>query len=124
MFEVKVLFDFICLMEIEIDWFQIGWNITNVLQNEPETGEICEKCWLRVEQFHQFYVKIQRIQSTLAKNSIVVENFESNLKLDDDLSNDSKDFDLNQENEFSTATSWPGIIQITSGISVEIMMIQ
>lgn len=65
---------------------------------------------MRVEQFHQFYVKIQEIQSTLTKNnSIVVENFECDLKLDDDLSNDLKDFDLSQEIEFGTATSWPGI---------------
>lgn len=54
-------------------------------------------------------MKIQEIQSTVRKNSIAVENFECDLKLDEDLSNDLKDFDLNQEIEFSTATSWPGI---------------
>lgn len=61
-----------------------------------------------METFHLFYVKIEEIQSTLAKNTIVVENFECDLKLDDDLDGDLKDFDLTGEIEYSTATSWPG----------------
>lgn len=67
---------------------------------------MCQKCWLKTETFHQFYLKIEEIQSSV--NSIVVENFKCDLKVDDDLENDLKDFDSNYDTEFSTATPWPG----------------
>lgn len=54
-------------------------------------------------------MKIEEIQASLIKGSVLIENFECNLKVDDDSSDDLKDFDLSRDTEFGTATSWPGI---------------
>lgn len=60
-------------------------------------------------------MKIQEIQATIFKDSVVIENLECNLKMIDDVDDDDDHFDgeltfdLNEETEISTATSWPGM---------------
>lgn len=45
-------------------------------------GLVCEKCWLKVEIFHEFYIRIEEIHSTLYKNeNIFVDNIDEHLNI-------------------------------------------
>lgn len=35
------------------------------LQEEPKDGCICQKCWCKIDVFHQFYVRIEIIQANI-----------------------------------------------------------
>lgn len=55
-----------------------------VSQCEPVYGEICRKCWIKVEMFHVFYEHIEEIQTTLMKvDPLVVVSTDFNVEDED-----------------------------------------
>lgn len=61
------------------------------MQQEPDDGGICQKCWQKVLHFHKFYIKIQSIHEVISKSkdvpdipleAVKVELTESTLKCD------------------------------------------
>lgn len=69
-----------------------------LLQQEPNDGVICQKCWQKVIHFHKFYIKIQSIHEVISKSkdeqdipleAVKVELTESTLKCDQTAADDS-----------------------------------
>lgn len=86
-----------------------------IFQTKPHTGEICTKCWLKVEMFHEFYMKIEQIQTTTIRHPIVVENIDCSLKSDDFANDTFDDCSIDQEIKPTVEIlpkvddNWPGI---------------
>lgn len=61
------------------------------MQQEPNDGVVCQKCWQKILHFHRFYIKIQSIHEVISKSkdafdipleAVKVELTESTLKCD------------------------------------------
>lgn len=48
-------------------------HLNDIEQEKPSDGCICRKCWLKVETFHLFYVRIEQIQGVCYKIGSVEE---------------------------------------------------
>lgn len=58
-----------------------------MFESEPVDGEICRKCWMKVEMFHSFYQQIEEIQTTMIKlDPLIVENLNIQMKIEDSTS--------------------------------------
>lgn len=51
------------------------------MQSEPVDGEICRKCWMKVEMFHVFYQQIKEVQNTMTNLDPLV--VDTQFKVDD-----------------------------------------
>ncbi|XP_031641089.1 zinc finger protein 454-like isoform X2 [Contarinia nasturtii] len=68
-----------------------------MFESEPAQGEICRKCWIKVDMFHAFYQHIEEIQSNLIKSDpLVAENLD--IKSEDTLSHMQKEESNNDTN--------------------------
>lgn len=92
-------------MRFQIDHSSLQPDKTNVFiicinpQSEPQCGEICRKCWLKVQMFHVFYQRIEEIQMTVIKiQPTIVENLAFPTKIESN-SNDSIDYHHTNELE-------------------------
>lgn len=65
----------------------------NHLQEEPQSGKVCRKCWCKVGLFHEFYMRIEEIHTTVFPSTVVIEDLIQNFKDEADLKNESNDFD-------------------------------
>lgn len=43
-------------------------------ESQPLDGEICRKCWCRIELFHSFYQRIEEIQSSVVRSEPIIVN--------------------------------------------------
>lgn len=61
-----------------------------LIQDEPQNGKICRKCWWKVDMFHEFYNRIEEIHTSVLPNVVVIENLIQDLKNDDSLKNENE----------------------------------
>lgn len=70
---------------------------------------MCRKCWCKVGLFHEFYIRIEEIHTTDFPSTVVIEDLIQNFKDEDELKNESNDFDGFSEfmgdDDFATASN-------------------
>lgn len=72
-----------------------------ILQEEPKYGQVCRKCWCKVDIFHQFFVRIEEIQGVCYRNEHIASN------KCDTTSNDTKDLIISENIEFLESPHTP-----------------
>lgn len=58
----RLLFQSIGFISMTHIIFLINIHMYKLLQEEPEYGCVCRKCWCNVDVFHNFYLRIEEIQ--------------------------------------------------------------
>lgn len=84
-----------CLL-IETETF--GQLLSIRSQEEPAEGFVCQKCWIKVSVFHEFYIHVENVHRS--KENIFVESIIDAIKTDVDSESDEWGLDTAPESAF------------------------
>lgn len=75
---------------------------SNYLQTEPNDGDLCVKCWYKLNDFHEFYSHIEAVHEVINKSKNTAQLEPLKIELDEvDLKDEQLFDDDHDDNQWS-----------------------